>query len=82
MFPRCSSCANAVYRLLRWRHLPSVHFALFLARRATYDVTFRRVVKNFLVQTGDKTGTGGGGESVYGGTWFFTGFFLQISPPV
>ncbi|PSR80371.1 hypothetical protein PHLCEN_2v6756 [Hermanssonia centrifuga] len=25
-----------------------------------------RVVPNFLVQTGDKTGTGGGGESIYG----------------
>ena len=28
----------------------------------------RRIVPNFLVQTGDKTGTGGGGESIYGGT--------------
>ena len=27
-----------------------------------------RIVPNFLVQTGDRTGTGGGGESVYGGT--------------
>ncbi|EKM50115.1 uncharacterized protein PHACADRAFT_264666 [Phanerochaete carnosa HHB-10118-sp] len=32
-----------------------------------YDgVIFHRIVSNFLVQTGDKTGTGGGGESVYG----------------
>ena len=26
-----------------------------------------RIVPGFLVQTGDKTGTGGGGESFYGG---------------
>jgi hypothetical protein len=32
-----------------------------------------RIVPGFLVQTGDKTGTGGGGESFYGGmslSWF------------
>lgn len=28
---------------------------------------FSRIVPGFLVQTGDKTGTGGGGESFYGG---------------
>lgn len=27
-----------------------------------------RVVPGFLVQTGDRTGTGAGGESFYGGT--------------
>lgn len=33
-----------------------------------YDgVIFHRVVPDFLVQTGDRTGTGGGGESFYGG---------------
>lgn len=32
-----------------------------------YDgVIFHRVVPGFLVQTGDRTGTGGGGESFYG----------------
>lgn len=29
---------------------------------------WHRVVPDFLVQTGDKTGTGAGGESFYGGT--------------
>lgn len=28
-----------------------------------------RVVPNFLVQTGDRTGTGSGGESFYGGSY-------------
>ncbi|KIP03434.1 hypothetical protein PHLGIDRAFT_31807 [Phlebiopsis gigantea 11061_1 CR5-6] len=38
-----------------------------LAMEGYYDgVIFHRVVPNFLVQTGDKTGTGGGGESIYG----------------
>ncbi|KAJ6471871.1 cyclophilin-like protein [Mycena sanguinolenta] len=38
-----------------------------LALEGYYDnVIFHRVVPGFLVQTGDKTGTGGGGESIYG----------------
>ncbi|KAL4252147.1 hypothetical protein ABKN59_001703 [Abortiporus biennis] len=40
---------------------------LALAMEGYYDgVIFHRVVPNFLVQTGDRTGTGGGGESFYG----------------
>lgn len=40
---------------------------LALAMEGYYDgVIFHRVIPNFLVQTGDKTGTGGGGESFYG----------------
>ena len=35
-----------------------------------YDKTkFHRVVKDFIVQGGDPTGTGEGGESIYGGTF-------------
>ncbi|KAL1740899.1 cyclophilin-like protein [Schizophyllum fasciatum] len=38
-----------------------------LALEGYYDgVIFHRIVPGFLVQTGDKTGTGAGGESVYG----------------
>ncbi|THH32054.1 hypothetical protein EUX98_g2132 [Antrodiella citrinella] len=40
---------------------------LTLAMEGYYDgVVFHRIVPNFLVQTGDRTGTGGGGESFYG----------------
>ncbi|KAI0642368.1 cyclophilin-like protein [Trametes meyenii] len=40
---------------------------LALAMEGYYDgVIFHRIVPNFLVQTGDKTGTGAGGESFYG----------------
>ncbi|KAL0571554.1 Peptidyl-prolyl isomerase cwc27 [Marasmius crinis-equi] len=40
---------------------------LQLAMEGYYDgVIFHRVVPGFLVQTGDRTGTGAGGESVYG----------------
>ena len=34
-----------------------------------FSVSRNRIVPNFLVQTGDRTGTGGGGESIYGGAY-------------
>ncbi|KAF0898411.1 hypothetical protein E2562_007249 [Oryza meyeriana var. granulata] len=38
-----------------------------LARRGYYDnVIFHRIIKDFIVQGGDPTGTGRGGESIYG----------------
>jgi peptidyl-prolyl cis-trans isomerase-like protein 2 len=41
-----------------------------LARAGYYDgVGFHRSVKNFMVQGGDPTGTGRGGQSVWGGTF-------------
>jgi cyclophilin family peptidyl-prolyl cis-trans isomerase len=39
-----------------------------LAERGYYDgLTFHRIVKGFMVQGGDPTGTGAGGESAWGG---------------
>jgi peptidyl-prolyl cis-trans isomerase-like 1 len=39
-----------------------------LARRGYYDNTiFHRIIPDFMVQAGDPTGTGRGGESIYGG---------------
>lgn len=37
------------------------------AEEGYYDgLTFHRVIENFMLQTGDPSGTGGGGESIYG----------------
>jgi hypothetical protein len=39
-----------------------------LARKGYYDGTiFHRIIRNFMIQGGDPTGTGRGGESMYGG---------------
>jgi cyclophilin family peptidyl-prolyl cis-trans isomerase len=41
-----------------------------LAKAGYYDcLTFHRVAHNFVVQTGDPTGTGSGGDSAFGGTF-------------
>ncbi|KAK2987395.1 hypothetical protein RJ640_020592, partial [Escallonia rubra] len=38
-----------------------------LSRRGYYDsVKFHRIIKDFIVQGGDPTGTGRGGDSIYG----------------
>lgn len=39
-----------------------------LARRGYYNNTIcHRIIKDFMIQAGDPTGTGKGGESIYGG---------------
>ncbi|MGX7349724.1 peptidylprolyl isomerase [Dolosicoccus paucivorans] len=48
----------------------TVHNFVELARQGKYDgVIFHRVIKDFMIQGGDPTGTGMGGESIYGGNF-------------
>merc|ERR1719282_1916195 len=54
---------------LYWKHAPMTcrNFAE-LARRGYYNNTiFHRIIKDFMIQGGDPTGTGRGGQSIYGG---------------
>ncbi len=56
-----------------------------LALKKYYDgVTFHRVIKDFMIQTGDPTGTGAGGESIYGGEFQdeFNSSLMHDSPGV
>jgi len=53
---------------LYWKHAPKTckNFEE-LCRRGYYDGTiFHRVIRDFMVQGGDPTGTGRGGASIYG----------------
>ncbi|KAK2858028.1 hypothetical protein Q7C36_005947 [Tachysurus vachellii] len=53
---------------LYWKHAPKTckNFAE-LARRGYYSTTkFHRIIKDFMVQGGDPTGTGRGGACIYG----------------
>eukprot|EP00963_Diacronema_lutheri_P012209 scaffold1671_cov344-Pavlova_lutheri.AAC.38 len=46
------------------------HNFVELSRSGYYDgVVFHRIIRDFMVQGGDPTGTGRGGTSVYGGTF-------------
>ncbi|RNA27191.1 peptidyl-prolyl cis-trans isomerase-like 1 [Brachionus plicatilis] len=56
---------------LYWKHAPETcrNFAE-LARRGYYNgVKFHRIIPDFMIQTGDPTGTGRGGASIYGKTF-------------
>jgi len=53
---------------LYWTHAPRTckNFAE-LAKRGYYNgVVFHRIISDFMIQTGDPTGTGRGGTSIYG----------------
>ncbi|KAI4378538.1 hypothetical protein MLD38_016004 [Melastoma candidum] len=53
---------------LHYKHVPrACRNFIELSRRGYYDdVKFHRIIKGFVVQGGDPTGTGRGGESIYG----------------
>jgi len=40
-----------------------------LANKGYYNTIFHRIVKDFVIQGGDPTGTGRGGQSIYGKTF-------------
>ncbi|MES1909446.1 MAG: hypothetical protein MHM6MM_002179 [Cercozoa sp. M6MM] len=54
---------------LYWKHAPRTCYNFReLARKGYYDGTkFHRVIRDFMVQGGDPTGTGRGGDSIWGG---------------
>ncbi|XP_071509068.1 peptidyl-prolyl cis-trans isomerase-like 1 [Diadema setosum] len=53
---------------LYWKQAPKTcHNFAELARRGYYNgVKFHRIIKDFMVQGGDPTGTGRGGNSIWG----------------
>ena len=60
--------AGALTLELYWQHAPKTCYNFSkLAEKGYYDgVSFHRVIKDFMVQGGDPTGTGRGGSSIYG----------------
>ena len=54
---------------LYYKHAPRTCYNLAALAHTGYynNVTFHRIVRDFMVQGGDPTGTGRGGESIYGG---------------
>ena len=65
---RCVSLPQSLSGCSRLKIIPKTcrNFAS-LARRGYYnDVIFHRIIPNFMLQTGDPTGTGRGGSSIYG----------------
>lgn len=53
----------------QFRHTPRTCYNIAALADAGYynNTIFHRIIKNFMIQGGDPTGTGRGGESIYGG---------------
>ena len=53
---------------LYWDHAPKTCRNFYeLAKKGYYDgCMFHRIIRDFMIQGGDPTGTGRGGESIYG----------------
>jgi peptidyl-prolyl cis-trans isomerase B (cyclophilin B) len=60
---RIQTAKGAITVELHPQHAPkTVNNFVFLAREGFYDgITFHRVIADFMIQTGDRTGTGRGG---------------------
>lgn len=63
--------AGAIAIELYWEHAPQTCKNFFELAKSGYfnGVAFHRVIKDFMIQGGDPTGTGRGGESIYGKTF-------------
>ncbi|KAA8518548.1 hypothetical protein F0562_016022 [Nyssa sinensis] len=64
VIPKTNLHAKQMY----YKHAPrTCRNFIELSRRGYYDnAKFHRIIKDFIVQGGDPTGTGRGGESIYG----------------
>ena len=63
-----STSMGAITVELYWRHSPlaCLNFHTLAARRYYDGCTFHRVVRSFVLQGGDPTATGRGGDSMWG----------------
>lgn len=63
----CTNLGNLTLRLFDELAPQTVKNFISLAKKGYYDdVIFHRVITDFMIQGGDPTGTGMGGESIYG----------------
>lgn len=65
-----TSMGRIVFELY-WKHAPKTCANFYqLAKQGFYDgIIFHRVIADFMIQTGDPTGIGSGGASIYGGAF-------------
>lgn len=72
MFVQMDTSMGRIVFELYVKHAPkTVHNFVELTRRGYYEnVCFHRIISGFMVQGGDPTGTGRGGESIYSGGKF------------